>query len=184
MTEFNLADYSGGLAALMTDSSHAPLDAGAPNHDAADGLAALDLDAAFAPATISDRRMAQACHSGLWLLHNFLDESHVISQDIDTITGSFWHGIMHRREGDFSNAKYWFRRVGGHPVYESLAAAAHAFASESFPNESEWDPFDFVDRCEAAVRGRSADADTLGQVARLEWNLLFDFCFDAAIGQP
>ena len=53
--------------------------------------------------------MAQACLAGLWLYHDFLDESHSISQEIATSTGSFWHGIMHRREPDPSNAKYWFR---------------------------------------------------------------------------
>ena len=53
--------------------------------------------------------MAACCLAGVWLLHDYLDESHTISQRIDTPSGSFWHGIMHRREGDFSNAKYWFR---------------------------------------------------------------------------
>jgi hypothetical protein len=49
------------------------------------------------------------CMSGLWLLAGDLDRSHTISQGIGSAEGSFWHGIMHRREGDFSNSKYWFR---------------------------------------------------------------------------
>jgi hypothetical protein len=51
-------------------------------------LAALD-DAAFG--RVADRDMAACCRSGLWLAFNFLDESHRISQDIDTPTGSYWH---------------------------------------------------------------------------------------------
>ena len=64
--------------------------------------------------------MALACMAGLWLRHDFLDESHRISQDLENPSGSYWHGIMHRRELDFSNAKYWFRRVGMHRVFEPL----------------------------------------------------------------
>ena len=45
--------------------------------------------------------MAACCLCGLWLLHDFLDESHSLSQEITTDTGSYWHGIMHRREPDY-----------------------------------------------------------------------------------
>jgi hypothetical protein len=40
-----------------------------------------------------DATAAQACLAGLWLGHGFLDESHRISQEIDTPEGSWWHGI-------------------------------------------------------------------------------------------
>ena len=59
--------------------------------------------------------------SSLFLLAGDLERSHRISQDIEDADGSFLHGIMHRREGDYSNAKYWFRRVGDHPVIDRLA---------------------------------------------------------------
>ncbi len=181
MSDFDRSAYPAGLSRWITASDAAPLDAGRPNGAAAAALAALDLDAAFAPHKITDRAMARACHSGLWLLHNFLDESHKISQEIETATGSFWHGIMHRREGDFGNAKYWFRRVGNHPVYAPLADAAHEIAPDEFARVSEWDPFDFVDRCEAAVRRGSSPAETLGRVCRREWELLFDFSYRSAV---
>src|SRR3954447_7892804 len=59
---------------------------------------------------------ARAMLSGLWLYFDWLDESHRISQDLPSATGSFWHAIMHRREGDFSNSKYWYARCQGHPA--------------------------------------------------------------------
>ena len=49
--------------------------------------------------------MASACLAGLWLYHDYLDESHAVSQSIHTPAGSYWHGLMHRREPDFANPK-------------------------------------------------------------------------------
>ncbi|MDB4637447.1 hypothetical protein OAK47_00770 [Planctomycetaceae bacterium] len=67
--------------------------------------------------------------AGLLLIHDFLDASHEYSQSIEGMgvdrNGDYWHGIMHRREPDFGNAKYWFRRVGDHPCFVKLAETAH-----------------------------------------------------------
>src|SRR4051794_18122244 len=57
--------------------------------------------------------------AGLWLYVDDLERSHTISQSIGDTTGSYWHGIMHRREGDFSNSHYWMRRATGHPLLHS-----------------------------------------------------------------
>ena len=38
--------------------------------------------------------------------------AHAIFQEDDSFFGSYGHGMMHRREGDFWNANYWFRRAG------------------------------------------------------------------------
>ena len=83
--------------------------------------------------------------SAMWLLAGDLDRSHEISQSIDTANGSLLHGIMHRREGDFSNAKYWFRRASDHPVLLTLASDDDGYR----------DPFSFVDACEDALRRQS-----------------------------
>jgi hypothetical protein len=180
MTSFDPNQYPAGLLQLLTDENQSELGPGEPHLELADALAGLDLARAFSPHDISDMTMARGCHSGLWLLHNFLDESHTISQEIDNATGSFWHGIMHRREGDFSNAKYWFRRVGDHEVYQPLAAAAHELDPDRFP-ATPWDPLAFVDACQSAARRGQGDATALRSIARREWELLFDHCFRQAI---
>jgi hypothetical protein len=40
------------------------------------------------------------------------EQAHKIAQDIDTPTGSWIHGFLHREEGDLGNAGYWYRRAG------------------------------------------------------------------------
>ena len=122
---------------------------------------------------------AVALCSGVWLLHNFLDESHTVSQSIETPSGSYWHAIMHRREGDFSNSKYWLRRVGRHPVISAVGEDVEA----RLPGKGKWDPFDFVDQCEAMVRGKKGDREACLDIQQAEWELLFDYCYRSALGK-
>jgi hypothetical protein len=153
-------------------------------------LATLTVERAFAGHTIRDPDSARCCLAGLWLLHDFLDESHVISQDIETTSGSYWHGIMHRREPDYGNSKYWFRRVRQHPIFPTLALEAKqligaAGAQDAIAGElaatGEWDPFRFVDWCEETARGRSQQQELAQKIAMAEWRLLFDHCYQQAI---
>lgn len=74
---------------------------------------------------------APALAAGLWLYVDDLDRSHEISQSMKDATGSYWHGIMHRREGDFGNSHYWFDRTGQHPAMALIPDHdAHAFVDE------------------------------------------------------
>lgn len=172
MSDFDPTKYGHPLGDLISNAGPMPLDGGSPNSPVFAQLSALTLEEAFADTAIVDEEMARCCLSGIWLLHNFLGESHTLSQGISTPSGSYWHGIMHRREGDYANAKYWMRRVGAHPVLPQLATHLG----------EPWDPFRFVDECEQAVRGDNKVAvDTLRAQQQLEWELLFDFCYQAAV---
>ncbi|MEM9644697.1 MAG: hypothetical protein AAF989_06875 [Planctomycetota bacterium] len=106
--------------------------------------------------------------SALWLLAGELDRSHDISQNLKSPSGSFLHGIMHRREGDFGNAKYWFRTAGDHPVEKELR--------DAFPQEYK-NACQFVDQCESSQRESSSKpnlgVEHLEVVQWREWIGLF-----------
>ena len=105
--------------------------------------------------------------SGLWLLAGDLDRSHSISQSIENREGSFLHGIMHRREGDFDNAKYWFRRVGSHPVFETLARSSDG----EYPNG-----LLFCESVHRQIRAADGTAESLKAAQWLEWQALMAYC--------
>jgi hypothetical protein len=190
MSELRPETYGPAIAALITNRL-TELGPGQTNSAVRPQLAALTLDTAFTGQHITNREAARCCLSALWLWHDFLDESHTISQEIDTTNGSYWHGIMHRREPDYGNAKYWFRRVPQHPIFEPLASAVRELTAKSpidepaqfLAQQSLWDPFRFVDLCEAIARGKSRSEEVAREVARLEWQVLFDYCYRQAVGQ-
>ena len=183
MLKIHTAKYGEAFAEVLDAERIPPLGPGSQQSKIRPPLAALTLDRAFAGSTLVDSDMAQCCLSGIWLLYNYLDESHTISQDIATTTGSYWHGIMHRREPDFSNAKYWFRRVGPHPVFQPLYDEATAIVQATSTDMSlghEWDPFGFVDACQEALSANPPSATVCAQIAHAEWWLLFDYCYEQA----
>jgi hypothetical protein len=190
MTAFRPDDYGETLARLLVDAPLNELGPGSPTLSVRAALASLTVETAFSGKEVVDTDMARGCISGLWLLHDYLDESHTISQGIHTSTGSYWHGIMHRREPDFSNAKYWFQRVGGHPVFETLGREAADLAGQAnsggntdfLVSQTNWDPFRFVDLCARALREGGEASELTRRIAQREWQLLFDFCYRHALG--
>jgi hypothetical protein len=190
MARFEPASYAPAIAALLHEARLAPLGPGKPNPTARGPLESLTIETAFAPARVRDADMAACCLAGLWLYHDLLEEAHRLSQDVGTASGSYWHGIMHRREPDYGNSKYWFRRVGSHPTYVPLQQAAAELAAtvkdpaaEVLKCQASWDPFAFVDLVEASAEGRTDCAALCRQIQQCEWQLLFDHCYREAIGR-
>ncbi|MEI8379926.1 MAG: hypothetical protein WCJ09_07350 [Planctomycetota bacterium] len=138
-----------------------------------------------------------ALQAGLLLLSGYVEESHAASQSIEgeglQHTGDYWHAILHRREPDYENAKYWFRHVGRHPNFGRLAELIPSMLKQTTgPVATElgrwasrlitshgWDAFAFVDFCQAAER--HAELRALGDA--IQWTemlLLIESSFLAA----
>ena len=62
----------------------------------------------------------------IYLRHGHLEAAHQLSQDISGQLGDWLHSIMHRLEGDYSNAHYWDRRTGEHALFADIDAAIKA----------------------------------------------------------
>jgi hypothetical protein len=130
----------------------------------------------------ADRGMASALKAGLLLLADHMEDSHALSQDLDTPEGSYWHGILHRREPDYGNARYWFRALGNHPLFDELGAVPPV-GKEADPAGARWDPFRFIDLCEQCIRGGREDLrERLEELQEREIVLLLAHCHRRAVG--
>lgn len=85
---------------------------------------------------------------GLHLLNDDLTASHALSQRHEgEPLADYWHAIIHRREGDYGNSRYWFGRAGRTPLLAEVYG----------PDPGA--PAAFVERCRAVGRGRDADLE-------------------------
>lgn len=106
------------------------------------------------------------------------------------ISLAFWHAIMHRREGDFSNSKYWYEKVGRHSILPAIGANVGEAINPLAADKSllrllrdGWDPKAFVD----LVKDVNSDPGdprlrTVIAIQRVEWQMLFDHCTRRARG--
>jgi hypothetical protein len=182
---YQASRYGDVFAQLIEAAPATEIAAGQANKDCYASLQALSIESAFAEKTVLDHDSASACLSGIWLLHNYLDQSHAISQDLHSCTGSFWHGIMHRREPDYSNSAYWFRKVGEHSVFGDLVIQLSQGNTDTTARglicDGQWDPCAFIDLCAQASDSTDETTKLCQQVTSVEWQLLFDYCYHLAI---
>ncbi|MVO98507.1 hypothetical protein [Paenibacillus lutrae] len=144
---------------------------------------------------------ALALKAGLYLLNESLDNSHEISQDITNDTGSYWHGLMHRMEGDYSNAKHWLQDVGNHPIHTVLMTEVRAYLEKQptlndldheamkakldvLLTSPEWNSSVFTDVIELQVTLlQNPEIDTwLTHIQYLEIKLLLAYCYRQCYG--
>ena len=181
--------YGPVLETLIASDQVPALGLEAPDENARPLLERMSVAQSF-PEPPADEAMAKACLAALWLLHGFGETCHRMVQRLPTPTGNYWHGIYHRREGDFSNSKYWFRRTGAHPILAPLREAVRDLGlkdvtggrASELAGLTQWDPERFVDACAAAREQGGQDEANCRLIQKLEWEILFDFGFRSAIG--
>lgn len=163
----------------------------------------LDRQIKAIPLTEGDdeKRAYEIALKGAFLIYNdSLSKGHDELQDRLVYarhdTSSYWHGIMHRKEGDYNNAKHWLPL--DHPIHAELLEKTRAFVREQQISDLElkaslnklaeqptWNPGLFVDLVkEHVTKGLSEEAATLlNNIQKFEIDLLLDFTCEKAVGK-
>jgi hypothetical protein len=145
-----------------------------------------ELDAFFKTASLPGESEALV-RAIVLLWHDHLESAHVIAQAIENAHGAFVHGIMHRREPDYNNAAYWFRRTGEHVVFPELGrrtaalldSQGQSFLREQLVPNGAWSPFAFVEACRRAASRPAAQPESrlLREIQGIESQVLLEaFC--------
>ena len=171
-----LSPTARSLLALNEPQAYAALVVeGSGSNDAQPILAGLSTGDVFGVPVVRNDDEARCALAALWLWHDHLDRAHTIVQAIDTPSGSWWHAIMHRREGDFGNSSYWYARAAGHPAIMEFERVGRDGLRETKADSI----VDLAHRAHALsaddpIRTRAIE------LQRLEWRVLFEHACRAA----
>jgi hypothetical protein len=155
---------------------------------------------------VADPQAAAAMIAGLRLWNDDFAGAHNLCQGIQTPTGSYWHGLCHRREGhrgaglesNLGNARHWFRQVGSHPAFDPVyrmagevlggAGLGFRWATEAqalLEQRGQWDPYALIDWFGEVERG-TLSHPTRALLEEIQWreiDLLTDWCAARALGE-
>lgn len=169
-------------------------------------VASAEPESLFPGQQIVDPKAAVGALVGVRLWNDDFEGAHNLAQGLKDATGSYWHGLCHRREGhrgaglesNLGNARYWFRQVGSHPAYDPVyrtalnvlgeAGVGFRWATEArslLEQRGEWDPAVLADWAGEAERG-VLSPPTRRLAEELQWREianLTDWCAKTALGE-
>lgn len=189
---FHTSPISPTVQTILARLQVMPLGPGEEFADLFPLLDGLTVDGICPPEERTDDELAQCCLSGLWLGCNYLERAHVVTQGLHSSSARYWHALMHRREPDYGNSAYWFRKAAEHTqssvLFPSLLSSLLTACKKEFPDCSlskleQWSPQAFNDLCEQSVGDDVGDGDEeeiCMQIQLLEWCILFTACYDGA----
>jgi hypothetical protein len=114
-----------------------------------------------------------------------IDRAHEIVQHGGDSMDRYLHGVIHRIEGDFWNAKYWFRQVDDRELLalvgkevllklQSLQLVNSSSSLRLFDDRNRFSAQNFVDAQAALPNNASAKELTLiREIAQAEWDALW-----------
>ncbi len=133
----------------------------------------------------------------VWLRVGIIDRAHDLVQDAGSGIDAYIHGMIHRLEGDYWNAKYWFRSAGKN-IVATVVDQVRSSANFEKPHQSEhasaaatgsFDPSRLVDQIEHHHRNRSLrsqreiesqtrDRTEISWLLGQEWRAVWQICKD------
>ena len=95
-----------------------------------------------------------------FLFNDHHDAAHDLIEDLKCPEGCLIHALLHRREPDYWNARYWLRRNPNNPIYRHLTSylktqpmgAAETIVFQRLTFSGVVDPIALVDECETYAR--------------------------------
>jgi hypothetical protein len=136
-------------------------------------------DTTIAGAPIGVPQAFAVVRGGLLYALDDLHGCHEFFQDTASDLVGYWHGMMHRREADFDNARYWFRRAGSMPFFNTLHRRASE-VSTHMTKQLSWDAYLFTGECEQHRFGADSTEGELARLQRAEFDVVFDYTWRQA----
>jgi hypothetical protein len=117
-----------------------------------------------------DARAADLLHALALLWHDRLEAAHELVQSREgDAEADLLHAVLHRREGDYGNARYWFAAVGTHALFGALAPSASSLGLVD--GSGAYAPALMVEAVRAACAGQRPGAPLMA-LQRLEFAVL------------
>jgi hypothetical protein len=126
----------------------------------------------------------------LWLRVGEIDAAHVIVQEGRNDVERYAHGIVHRLEGDYWNANYWFRQVRESSLLQTIGQSVEdAMASiigtefdglRTVVRNQAFRPQDFVELVHDFLQSGSAERNPdherqIAAIGQAEWEGVWQF---------
>lgn len=162
--------------------------------------------ALFSEHTLISQMHGDLIRNALYHKNDDIDTAHQICQTIGETTDApevcYWHGLIHRREPDFNNARSWFQKTLNFAANNLLHQAVYNFLQRAIQmpdygdtrevalqfwqhlkTQNTWDALYFLNVCESAIENPNPDLQKLLEdIQAIEFDTLFHWTFQKALG--